>query len=175
MRRVFRGPRPRAWVGGSGDRDGQSTESVEGVSEGARPRPGSVDLDAEFAAAADEAGGGVQQPVAQSLGFGLGQLGFVIGSTLTSTATCYPTNSPYALMLRGFRSAESAELTTQRSQSRAICRVSACRTRPAASRPGQPRSRRLLQPATTRHETTKALSPGEGLRRNAFLSSGGRI
>ena len=53
-------------------------QSVERGGEDVGPAPGSVDLEAESSSAADEAGGDVQQPVAQCLGFGFGEVGLVV-------------------------------------------------------------------------------------------------
>jgi hypothetical protein len=53
-------------------------QSKERGGEDVGPAPGSVDLEPDAAAAAHEAGGDVQQPVAQRLRFGLGQRGIVV-------------------------------------------------------------------------------------------------
>lgn len=52
---------------------GQRERGEEAASELACPGPGGADADGAFALAAHDAGGGVQQPVAQGLGFGFGQ------------------------------------------------------------------------------------------------------
>jgi hypothetical protein len=50
---------------------------MEGGGEHVGPAPVAVDLEPEFAAATDQSSGDVQQPVAQHLGFGLGEVGLV--------------------------------------------------------------------------------------------------
>jgi hypothetical protein len=51
---------------------------VEGGGERVRPGPAAVDLEAGAACAVDEAGGDVQQPVAQGLRLGFGEIGLVV-------------------------------------------------------------------------------------------------
>jgi hypothetical protein len=77
--RRFHGPAgvPRVGDGMSLSWSGRGSEGECGVERGGkfvRPWPRFGDFDLSFALAADDPGGGVQQPVAQGLGFGPGEV-----------------------------------------------------------------------------------------------------
>jgi hypothetical protein len=76
--RRFQGPGEvlgvgRAGAAGSGGHR-ERERCGEGGGEVVRPGPGLGDADLAFSLAADDAGGGVQESVAQGLRFGLGQV-----------------------------------------------------------------------------------------------------